>query len=128
MAYKWSKTSLERLKTCDKRLQDMANMMLARSDFDLTITCGYRGEKEQNDAFNKGVSKAKFGQSKHNTTPSQAIDIVPYPIPKNWDTNDRRWQEMALNAMWCAGKLGFEITWGGSFKKLCDKPHFEIKE
>lgn len=128
MAYKWGKSSLNNLKSCDKRLQDMANMMLARSDFDLTITCGFRGEQEQNDAFLRGASKARFGQSKHNTMPSQAIDICPYPIPKNWDTNDRRWQEMALNAMWCAGKLGFEITWGGSFKKFCDKPHFEIKE
>lgn len=126
MAYKWGKSSLNNLKSCDKRLQDMANMMLARSDFDLTITCGFRGEQEQNDAFLRGASKARFGQSKHNTMPSQAIDICPYPI--NWDTNDRRWQEMALNAMWCAGKLGFEITWGGSFKSICDKPHFEIKE
>lgn len=126
MAYKWGKSSLNNLKSCDKRLQDMANMMLARSDFDLTITCGFRGEAEQNDAYNRGTSKARFGQSKHNTFPSQAIDICPYPI--NWDTTDRRWQDMALNAMWCAGKLGFEITWGGSFKKLKDMPHIELKE
>ena len=126
MAYKWGKSSLNNLKSCDKRLQDMANMMLARSDFDLTITCGFRGEQEQNDAFLRGASKAKFGQSKHNTMPSQAIDICPYPI--NWDTNDRRWQEMALNAMWCAGKLGINITWGGSFKSLKDLPHFQLEE
>ena len=126
MTYKWGKSSLNNLKSCDKRLQDMANMMLARSDFDLTITCGFRGEKEQNDAFLRGASKARFGQSKHNTMPSQAIDICPYPI--NWDTNDRRWQEMALNAMWCAGKLGITITWGGSFKSLKDLPHFQLEE
>ena len=125
MAYKWGKSSLNNLKSCDKRLQDLANMMLARSDFDLTITCGFRGEAEQNDAFNRGVSKARFGQSKHNTFPSQAIDIVPYPI--NWDTTDRRWQEMALNAMWCAGRLNIKIRWGGTFKKLADYPHFEIE-
>lgn len=128
MTYKWGKSSLNNLKSCDKRLQDMANMMLARSDFDLTITCGFRGEAEQMACYNNGTSKAKFGQSKHNTFPSQAIDIVPYPIPEGWNTTDRRWQDMALNAMWCAGKLGFEITWGGSFKKLKDMPHFEIKE
>ena len=126
MAYKWSNSSLKKLSTCDKRLQDMANMMLARSEFDLTITCGHRGEKEQQEAFDSGKSKAKFGQSKHNIFPSKAVDIVPYPI--SWDDKDRRWQDMALNAMWCAGKLGFEITWGGSFKSICDKPHFEIKE
>jgi peptidoglycan L-alanyl-D-glutamate endopeptidase CwlK len=124
--YKWGKASKDRLATCDKRLQEMANMMLARSEFDLTITCGHRTEKEQNEAFEKGTSRAKFGQSKHNTFPSKAIDIVPLPL--NWDVKDRRWQEMALNAMWCAGKLGFEITWGGSFKKFFDMPHIEIKE
>ena len=123
--YKWGKKSKERLETCDKRLQDLANMMLARSDFDLTITDGYRDETAQNFAYVNGKSKARFGQSKHNVFPSQAIDICPYPV--NWDANDRRWQEMALNAMWCAGRLGFEITWGGSFKSISDKPHLELK-
>lgn len=123
--YKWGKTSLDRLVTCDKRLQDLADMMLARSKFDLTITCGYRTEQEQNEAYEKGKSRAKFGQSKHNVFPSKAIDICPYPI--NWEGSDPRWSEMALNAMWCAGRLGIEIVWGGSFKSISDKPHFELK-
>lgn len=125
MTYKWSNTSLAKLKTCDERLQAMADMMLSRSEFDLTITCGHRGEKEQQDAFDKGTSKAKFGQSKHNNLPSLAIDICPYPI--NWDDKDERWRKMALNAMWCAGRLGFEIVWGGDFKSIKDMPHFELK-
>lgn len=125
MTYKWSKASLAKLKTCDERIQALADMMLARSDFDLTITCGHRGEKEQQEAFDKGASKAKFGQSKHNNLPSLAVDICPYPI--NWNDKDERWQQMALNAMWCAGRLGFEIVWGGSFKSFKDMPHFELK-
>ena len=125
MTYKWSNTSLAKLKTCDERLQAMADMMLSRSEFDLTITCGHRGKKEQQDAFDKGTSKAKFGQSKHNNLPSLAIDICPYPI--NWDDKDERWRKMALNAMWCAGRLGFEIVWGGDFKSIKDMPHFELK-
>jgi len=125
MKYKWGNKSLERLSTCDKRLRDLANMMLSRSAFDLSILCGYRTEEEQNEAYKSGKSRARFGQSKHNIYPSQAIDIVPYPV--DWNTQDARWQEMALNAMWCAGALGIEITWGGSFKSLSDKPHFEIK-
>lgn len=125
MTYKWSKASLAKLATCDERLQAMADMMLSKSEFDLTITCGHRGEKEQQDAFDKGTSKAKFGQSKHNNLPSLAIDICPYPI--NWDDKDERWRKMALNAMWCAGRLGFEIVWGGDFKSIKDMPHFELK-
>ena len=123
--YKWGKTSKDRLATCDKRLQDLADIMLARSQFDLTILCGYRTEQEQNEAYNKGKSRAKFGQSKHNIFPSQAIDIAPYPV--NWDSGDPRWMEMALNAMWCAGRLNLDITWGGSFKSISDKPHFQLK-
>lgn len=126
MKYHWGKKSTELLATCDKRLQELAYMMLDRSDFDLTITCGYRTEDEQNEAYKNGKSRARFGESKHNTFPSKAIDICPYPI--NWDTKDIRWQEMALNAMWCAGKLGIEIVWGGSFKSIKDLPHFQIKE
>ena len=125
MTWKWGKTSKDRLATCDKRLQDLADMMLSRSPFDLTITCGYRTEQEQNEAFEKGKSRAKFGQSKHNTFPSKAIDICPYPII--WEGSDPRWTEMALNAMWCAGRLGIEIVWGGSFKSISDKPHIEMK-
>lgn len=125
MKYKWGKKSTERLATCDKKLQDIANMMLERSPFDLTITCGYRTENEQNEAFEKGKSRARFGESKHNIFPSKAIDICPYPI--NWDSKDTRWQEMALNAMWCAGKLDIEITWGGSFKSIKDLPHIQLK-
>ena len=126
MSYNWGKASKERLSTCDKRLQDLCNMMLSRSDFDLTITCGYRGKDEQEKAFKDGKSNAKFGKSKHNVLPSKAVDICPFPLI--WDTKDIRWQEMALNAMWCAGKLGIEIVWGGSFKSLKDLPHFELKE
>ena len=56
--YKWGKTSKDRLATCDKRLQDLADMMLARSKFDLTITCGYRTEEEQNEAYLYVLNKA----------------------------------------------------------------------
>lgn len=126
MNWKWGKASKDRLATCDKRLQDLADMMLSRSPFDLTITCGYRTEQEQNEAFEKGKSRAKFGQSKHNTFPSKAIDICPYPIV--WDSTDQRWQEMALNAMWCAGRLGMDLVWGGTFKSIKDLPHFQIKD
>ena len=123
--YKWSKKSSDLLATCDNRLQDLANMMLERSEFDLTITDGYRTKDEQEKAFNDGKSRAKFGKSKHNVFPSQAIDIVPYPI--DWNTKNPRWNQMALNAMWCAGRLGIEITWGGNFVSLKDLPHFELK-
>ena len=54
MTYKWGKTSSDRLATCDKRLQQLCNRMLERSDFDMTITCAYRTKEEQEKAFKDG--------------------------------------------------------------------------
>lgn len=41
----------------------------------LHTSCGHRGEVEQNEAFRKGASKAKFGESPHNLLPAKACDI-----------------------------------------------------
>lgn len=124
MAWKWGKTSKDRLATCDKRLQDLANMMLSRSEFDLTITCGYRTEEEQEKAFRDGKSKAHYGQSKHNTFPSKAIDICPVKV--NWDSNDWKWAYMCALAYDCAMELGIKIKCGFFFKSIKDCPHIEI--
>ena len=123
--YKWSKKSSDLLATCDKRLQDLANMMLERSEFDLTITCGYRTKDEQEEAFNSGKSRAKFGKSKHNIFPSQAIDIVPCS-PINWDKNDIRWWKMIALAYEVARIKNIKIRSGAFFTGLCDMPHIEI--
>jgi len=124
MTYKWGKASQDRLATCDKRLQDLANMMLERSDFDLTVTCGYRTKDEQEEAFKNGKSRAVFGKSKHNTFPSQAIDITPYP--QNWDKNDIRWWKMIALAYEVARIKNIKIRSGAFFTSLCDYPHIEI--
>lgn len=123
--YKWGKTSLDRLVTCDKRLQDLADMMLARSPFDLTITCGYRTKEEQDEAYKSGKSRARFGQSKHNVFPSKAIDIAPCS-PINWDNNDIRWWKMIALAYECARIKNIKIRSGAFFTGLFDLPHIEI--
>ena len=125
MTYKWGKKSLERLEQCDIRLQNLCNRMLARSDFDMTITCGHRGKEEQENAFREGKSKARFGQSKHNSFPSKAVDICPCPI--NWDTNDVRWHKMVALAYDCARELGIKIRCGAFFS-FKDYPHIELED
>jgi len=125
MGYKWGKKSLDLLATCDKRLQLLANEMIKASDFDLTITCGYRGQKEQEEAFEQGKSKAHFGQSKHNTFPSEAIDIMPCS-PVKWEKTDYRWWKMIASAYEIARKNGIKIRSGAFFSGLCDCPHIEL--
>lgn len=123
--FSWGKSSKERLEQCDLRLQALCNSMLRQSEFDLTITCGYRGKEEQEKAFNEGTSKAHFGQSKHNSFPSKAVDICPYPI--SWDKNDIRWVKMVALAYECARQLGIKVK-SGYFFSFKDFPHLEIDE
>ena len=125
MAYQWGKKSKERLDECDKRLQALCNKMLERSDFDMTITCGYRGKEEQEQYFAEGKSKAHFGQSKHNTLPSKAVDICPCPI--NWSLDDIRWHKMVALAYDTARLLGIKIRCGAFFS-FKDFPHIELED
>ncbi len=68
-----------------------------------------------------GINK----KSKHNHTPSLAIDIAPYPI----DWNDiGRFTQLSKIVLDIAKNINIEITWGGHFKTLKDYPHYEIKE
>jgi peptidoglycan L-alanyl-D-glutamate endopeptidase CwlK len=74
------------------------------------------------DAYNAGRSKAKFGESLHNSMPSDAVDIVPYPVV--WD-NKESFIESAGFVMGVAAMLGIDISWGGHFKNFFDGPHYE---
>lgn len=125
MAFVFGKKSLEKLDQCDVRLQALCKKMLERSDFDMTITCGHRGKEEQEKAFKEGKSKAHFGQSKHNSLPSKAVDVCPYPI--NWSTDDVRWHKMVGLAYDTARLLGIKIRCGAFFS-FKDFPHIELED
>ena len=125
MSFKFGKKSKERLNECDVRLQALCEKMLSRSDFDMTITCGHRTKEEQEKAFKEGKSKAHFGQSKHNSLPSKAVDICPYPV--NWDINDIRWHKMVALAYDTARLLGIKIRCGAFFS-FKDYPHIELED
>lgn len=76
--------SKERLATCEKPLQDLMNEVIKH--FDCSIICGHRNQADQNKAVAEGMSKTPWPESRHNTYPSKAVDIMPYPI--DWkDTN-----------------------------------------
>lgn len=125
MSFKWGKSSKERLDQCDIRLQNLCNKMLERSSFDMTITCGHRNKEDQEKAFSDGKSKAHFGQSKHNSFPSKAVDICPCPI--KWDKDDIRWYKMIALAYDTARLLGIKIRCG-MFFSFEDFPHIELED
>lgn len=128
---KFSKKSLSKLETCDKRLQDLFLRVVKK--FDCTILEGHRGKDRQNKLFNEGKSKLKYPKGKHNSLPSKAVDVAPYPI----DWNDReRFTYFAGYVVGIAYQMGLKIRWGGDWdmdtqvkdNNFDDLPHFEIKE
>lgn len=128
--YRFSKSSQERLDQCCEEIQKIINEVVYFMD--ITITEGSRTREQQEKYLKAGTSKAKFGQSAHNYTPSLAIDIVPYPVPVNkkgeWDSKSKKWDDLALIVKSIADEKGIRITWGGDFKSIVDKPHWELTD
>lgn len=121
--YKFSQLSLERLSTCHPDLQRIFNEVI--KEMDCTIVCGYRAEKEQNMAYESGYSQLRFPYSKHNTNPSLAIDVIPYP---SLYSDSKAIYHFAGYVKGIANKLHIPIKWGGEWKTLVDLPHYELTE
>jgi peptidoglycan LD-endopeptidase CwlK len=129
--YKLGATSLMRLATCDERLKDV--ILEVSKHFDITVLEGHRNEAAQTLAVQQGRSKTPWPTSKHNSMPSKAVDIAPYPI----DWNDTaRFHYLAGLVRGIAISKGVKIRYGGDFNRdnnlkndsFKDLPHFEIDE
>ena len=76
-----SNKSIQKLNTCHSDLKRLIEAVA--EDEKCAVTCGFRGRYEQEKAYYEGKSKAKWGMSKHNFKPSQAVDVVPLPLDWN---------------------------------------------
>ncbi len=102
--------------------------------YDCKVTDGYRNEEEQNALYPK-YTKVKFPDSKHNTLPTIALDVAPYPIDYG-DTEKarKRFHVFAGVVMGVASQMGIKIRWGGDWdgdwdftdQRFHDLPHFEL--
>ena len=127
----FGRLSTQRLSTCDERLQDICNEAIKVYDF--SVLCGHRDEIEQKKLFREGKSKLEYPHSKHNSIPSLAVDIAPYPLI--WD-DFGRFKFLAGVMFAIAHSKGIRLRWGGDWdgdfdfndQKWYDMPHFEIKE
>jgi len=128
---KFGKKSRERLATCDKRLQDVFNEVI--KTVDCSVLEGHRSEKRQNRLLKEGKTKVAYPKGRHNSLPSNAADVVPYPI----DWKDReRFHLFAGFVIGVASRMGITLRWGGDWNmnfevddnKFDDFPHFEIKD
>jgi hypothetical protein len=110
-------------------LQRLCDEVIKHVDF--AITCGHRGEADQNNAFDRGASMVRFPEGKHNSLPSKAVDVAPYPIV--WSDTEA-FTLLAGVFYGVAAMLGIRIRlgadWDGDFNTLehsfKDRPHIEI--
>lgn len=116
-----SKTSIQKLETCHSDLKRL--IYAVAKEEKCAVICGFRGRYEQEKAYMQGKSKARFGQSKHNSKPSLAVDVVPLPL----DWNDiPAFERLGEKIMKKADELNIKIKWGRDFTNLKDYPHFEL--
>lgn len=119
----FSARSRGQLATCHPDLQRLFAEVIKR--FDCIVLCGHRNKADQDKAFAEGKSKLRYPQSRHNKSPSEAVDVAPWPIA--W-TDHARFDALALVVKASAKDLGIEIVWGGDWSGFVDKPHWELKK
>lgn len=138
--------SKDKLATAHPKLQLVMNEAIKVTDF--TVLYGNRSIEEQFELFKKGRElqadgawkkvgatvtelDGKIKKSKHNYSPSLAVDIAPYPI--DWN-NIQRFKDMAKVVLQCAKNLNIKVVWGADWDmdgdieehKFKDFPHFEL--
>lgn len=74
-----------KLLTCHNQIQVVVRRVIQTIDF--KVIWGHRNEEQQNQVFNNGFSTKPWPMSKHNSFPSMAIDIAPWPI--DWHNIER---------------------------------------
>ena len=128
---KFGKKSRANLSTAHKSLQKVFNEVIKYVD--CSVLEGHRSQERQDKLFDEGKTKVKYPKGRHNSNPSRAVDVTPYPV--NW--NDRERQTLFAGFVLGLAK-GMDITlrWGGDWdrdfqvndNKFDDFPHFEIRD
>lgn len=126
----FSKASAEKLATCHPKLQTVMNEVIKYEDF--VVIEGHRGQEAQDKAYRDGKSKLKWPQGKHNSLPSLAVDIAPYPLDWNDTPGFHRLAQVVLET---AESMGIKIRRGGDWnengsskdERFLDLVHFELK-
>lgn len=128
--YKFSKKSLERINNplFSPKLRLLMTESIKDSPIDFTVLETVRTLEKQKEYIEKGTSKtlkSRHIPSCNKSGLCEAIDIVPYPV----DWNDtKRFDLLAEHIKKKAKELNIPIIWGGDWKTLIDKPHYELKK
>lgn len=140
MSYHLGRRSRRFLSTADYRFSLICKEGIKIIDF--SVTESHRGRRKQNKYFRKGLSKVRFPFGKHNSLPSKAIHIEPWPT--KWpDKDDPEYPKQLARFYHLAGiiigigeSLGYKVRWGGDWnmdgdimdQDFDDLTHFEIRD
>ena len=127
---KFGKSSKERLLTCHEDLQKVFNEVIKYVD--CSVLEGHRSEDRQNKLFEEGKTKVKYPKGRHNSYPSRAVDVTPYPV--DWDDRERQ-TLFAGFVIGIARSMDIRLRWGGDWdmdfqvmdNRFDDFPHFELR-
>lgn len=127
---KFGRRSRENLASCHKDLQKVFNEVI--KTVDCSVIEGHRSKERQNKLYGEGKTKVRYPNGRHNASPSNAVDVVPYPV----DWSDReRFHLFAGFVLGVASRMGITLRWGGDWNmnfevddnKFDDFPHFELR-
>ena len=89
----------------------------------IEIICGHRNKADQDKVYREGFSRVRWPNSRHNSSPSQAADVLPLPI--DWE-NLVAFKRLAERIKEIAALMGVPIDWGGDWAHFPDFPHWEL--
>lgn len=127
--FKFSTKSKKQLMTADVRLQELFNTIIKH--YDCTVIEGHRDKATQDEYYRTDKSKVKWPNSRHNSKPSMALDVAPYPI--NWNDTEA-FYHFGGYVKGVADGMGLMIRWGGDWdsdtdfhdQTFMDLVHFEL--
>ena len=131
----FGQSSRDHLATTHKDLQAIFNEVI--KVYDCSVYCGHRGKEAQDEAFVANLSKTPWPTSRHNTTPSMAADVAPWPI--DWKDTERfyffaGYVLATADQLLAEGIINHKVRWGGDWdsdkdirdQRFNDLPHFEL--
>ena len=130
---RFSNRSMARLDSCEPALKSLMNEVIKHVD--ITVLEGHRTVDRQAELFSQGKSKLDGSpgkMSKHNYSPSRAVDVAPWPI--DWQDRER-FIACAYYIKATADQLGIKVRlgadWNGDMRfseSFFDAPHVELVE
>ncbi len=125
---KFSERSIKNLKGVHPNLVKLMNEAIKDTPIDFVITEGVRTAERQNELFKAKKSKCDGYVKKGNHQIKadgygHAVDLYPLPIQYS---DAKPYINLSKHIKATAFRLGIKIRWGGDFKSLVDRPHWEL--